>query len=240
MRICDVLAVPRGITAVVGGGGKTSLIWRLATELCQTERVLLTTTTHMMPPPCPTLDTPVPAQITIAFQENRLLAVGALQADGKLAEARALRSHYENLAAYVLIEADGSRGLPLKAPADHEPVIPAETALTIAVAGMGCAGRRIGEVTHRAARYASLLGVTEDDLVTPNRVAAMLMHPQGQRKDAAGRYAVVLNQADTPERLAFARSVAALLPMDVLITALQTRPWWQEHWVGGASVQASG
>lgn len=42
MRICDVLAVPRGITAVVGGGGKTSLIWRLATELCQMERVLLT------------------------------------------------------------------------------------------------------------------------------------------------------------------------------------------------------
>ena len=32
-RLCDVLEVRRGVTAVIGGGGKTSLLYRLASEL---------------------------------------------------------------------------------------------------------------------------------------------------------------------------------------------------------------
>ena len=124
MRLCELLRVPRGVTAAVGGGGKTSLIWRLACELSENARVLITTTAHIFPPACETLLDPTPEQVRAAFAWGNLLAAGIPAEGGKLAEATALRGRYSELADYVLIEADGSRGLPLKAPAAHEPALP--------------------------------------------------------------------------------------------------------------------
>lgn len=49
-RLCDVLEVRRGVTAVIGGGGKTSLLYRLASELRERGRVLVATTTRILPP----------------------------------------------------------------------------------------------------------------------------------------------------------------------------------------------
>ena len=233
MRLCDRLMIPQGITAVVGGGGKTTLLWRLATELSAHAHVLLTTTTHIWPPPCATLVDPTPEQIRHAFGLHNLIAIGSPQPDGKLAEVAALHDAYQELAQYVLIEADGSRGLPLKAPAAHEPVLPPGTALTIAVAGMNCAGLRIADAAHRPARYAALAGATEGDSITPQVVARVLTHPQGQAKGVTGRLVYVLNQADTPDKLAFARAVATQLPGETLITALAVEPNFAECWQHG-------
>ena len=49
-RLCDVLEVRRGVTAVIGGGGKTSLLYRLASELRERGMVLVATTTRILPP----------------------------------------------------------------------------------------------------------------------------------------------------------------------------------------------
>ena len=136
MRLCDCLNLPAGIIAVVGGGGKTTLIWHLAQELCQNATVLITTTTHIWPPDCPVLQNPTGAQVRDAFTRTTLIAVGDPTTEGKLGEPRCFMGNFAGLADYVLVEADGSRGLPLKAPAEYEPVIPAGAALTLAVAGM--------------------------------------------------------------------------------------------------------
>ena len=48
--LCDVLEVRRGVTAVIGGGGKTSLLYRLASELRERGMVLVATTTRILPP----------------------------------------------------------------------------------------------------------------------------------------------------------------------------------------------
>lgn len=237
MRVSDLLNIPHGITAVVGGGGKTSLIWRLADELSEHARVVLATTTHIRLPACQTLLSPNRQQIVEAFSHTNLLAIGDIAPEQKLKAVQGLNGDYSGLADYVLIEADGSRGLPLKAPAMHEPVLPAQTALTIAVAGMGCAGKTIAETTHRTMLYAALAGASETDFITPEMVASVLVHPDGQKKSIYGRFAVVLNQADTPERLAFARDVAARLTEETLIVALQGKPNWAEHWCGGKRLE---
>ena len=240
MRMSDGLCIPRGITAVVGGGGKTSLIWRLATELSEDARVLITTTTHIRPPECRVLLAPTREQIREAFIQTRLLAIGDPTEDGKLAMPSALYRDFSSLADYILVEADGSRGLPLKAPADHEPVLPEETRLTIAVAGMSCAGQTIQEAAHRPALYAERAGVAETAMVTPGMVAERLMSPEGQHKGVTGPFLVVLNQSDTPERITFARQVAGLLPIDSVLTALQTRPDWAEYWHTGKHIPLEG
>ena len=49
----------------------------------------------------------------------------------------------------VLVEADGSHGLPLKCPASFEPVIPLETDLVIGVAGASAVGKSFREKCHR-------------------------------------------------------------------------------------------
>ena len=134
------------------------------------------------------------------------------------------------------MEADGSRGLPLKAPAEHEPVLPAGTELVIAVAGMSCAGMPLATVAHRPERYANLTGLAPDAFITPNAVARVLTHPQGQRRGVTGCWMVLLNQADTPERLAFAHAVARLIPGEVWITALKSRPGFLEGWLDGKPI----
>ena len=233
MCLSDRLAIPRGVTAVVGGGGKTSLIWRLAQELSLRATVLIATTAHIRPPACITLREPDRAAIRAAFLRHRLLAIGDPAPEGKLAQASRLRGDYRGLADYVLIEADGSRGLPLKAPGAHEPAMPGDPSLTIAVAGMSCLGRTVVQAAHRPALYAALAGLGEQDPVTPEAVAKVLADPAGQRKGVAGRFLIVLNQADTEERLAFARQIASRLAEETWITALASRPDWAERGTPG-------
>ncbi len=241
MRLNEALAVPRGVTALVGGGGKTSLLLALARELSETARVLVITTAHIWPPPFETLLSPTRAAVLDAFARTNLLAAGDPGADGKLSEAAALGRDWAWLADYVLVEADGSRGLPLKAPAEHEPALPEGAALVIAVAGMGCAGQTVAQAAHRPELYAALTGLAPDAVVTPDAVAGALLHPNGQHRGVTGRFSVLLNQADTPERLAFAREVARLLPCDAVIAALQSLPGFVELWRAGRPVgMASG
>lgn len=235
MRLSDRLAIPRGVTAVVGGGGKTSLIWRLAQELSQRATVLIATTAHIRPPACETLLKPDPMAIRDALLRHRLLAIGDPAPEGKLAQASRLHGEYYGLADYVLIEADGSRGFPVKAPAAHEPAMPREPSLTIAVAGMSCCGRTVAQAAHRPALYAALTGLREQDLITPAAVAKALADPAGQRKGVPGRFLIILNQADTEERIAFAREVASLLTEETWIMALTARPDWAQRGARGPS-----
>lgn len=212
---------PRGITAAVGGGGKTGLLNALGQRLAQRERerVLLLTTTHMRSPAvCPVLISPTPGQVERAFAALAdqglplLLAAGSQAGDGRLGPL----SWPWPQADYLLVEADGSRMLPIKAPAAHEPVIPPDTRLVIGVAGMKAIGSAILSCAHRAERFGQLCHKAPEDLVTPEDVALVLWSGQGQRKGVTCRYLPFLNQADDTQRLAAARQAAALLPRAVV------------------------
>ena len=88
---------------------------------------------------------------------------------------------------HILVEADGSRGRPFKAPAAHEPVIPGSADLVVAVVGLSVIGRPLSEeFVHRPERVAALAGCRLGDTVSPAMVAAVLLHPAGKHAGSAG------------------------------------------------------
>jgi molybdenum cofactor cytidylyltransferase len=99
----------------------------------------------------------------------------------------------------IINEADGSRTLPLKAPAAHEPVIPLSTTLVIPTAGLDALARPLGDDTvHRAELISQLTGTALGQPVTPETVARLLCHPEGGLKKvpAQARVVPLLNKVD--------------------------------------------
>ena len=78
------------------------------------------------------------------------------------------------LADYVLVEADGSRRLPLKAHAPHEPVIPPEAKRVLCVVGARGFGRPIREAVHRPEVFCALTGSKPGDTASPENVMQAL------------------------------------------------------------------
>ena len=202
--------IRRGVTAIIGSGGKTSLMLRLCRELPGT--VIVCTSTHIFPPE----DLPLVTE-PMTMLPARKLCAGTRVENGKLTAPVPSFEELAALADYVLVEADGSKGLPLKAHLAHEPVIPACANQTIQVLGLTGLGRRICDAAHRPERYAELCGAAVEDIVTVARAARVL-----NTEALADRY--VLNQADDPEKQAWGRTLALLLERPAILTKLKLSP----------------
>ncbi len=211
----DAFSVPRGLTALVGGGGKTTLMLRLAGELCaRGERVIVTTTTHIFPPEhMRTLHGATEAQAARALAEDGIVCLGEPSKEGKIAAPVLPPETMLRLADYVLCEADGARKRPLKAPAAHEPVIPPQTKLVIAAAGLDGIGKPVCETAFRPELYAALIQKDETDPVAPADIARVLSHEDGQKKGVLSgmRYCILLNKADGEAQKRDALSIARVL-----------------------------
>lgn len=192
------LSLPEGAVTLVGGGGKSTLLHALAWEWVQAgETAALTSTTHIRPHPrlpvLPRLREPLSSACPAAV-------VGALSPEGRLTLDQPFASLLP-LAGRVVNEGDGSRGLPCKAPADHEPVIPPESGTVIAVFGLSALGRPIARACHRPERVCALLGRPPEHRLTPGDLALLAAHPLGLHKGLppGAAFRCVLNQGDTPE-----------------------------------------
>ncbi len=231
LTLSEALGIPCGVTAFVGGGGKTTAIARLARELSTQGRVLIATTTRIYPPDFPVLIDPNAGELRAAFKGHSIVVIGSVQGP-KLGPP-------ENLAAlcalsdYALIEADGAHGLPLKAPAAHEPMISENAQMVVAVAGVDGIGRPISSV-HRPELYAALVGKPLDAPVTPEDVAQVLCHPEGQKKNVHCPWRALLNKADSAEQQELARACARGIPGGAVIASLLSEPIFIEQWRNGA------
>lgn len=219
MLFCDLLSTGRGVTALIGGGGKTTAMYTLARELSPRGTVLCCTTTRILPPDhLPVLLSPGEEAVSAALADHGCACLGTPAENGKLSAPELPMARLAALADYVLVEADGSRGLPLKAHLPHEPVIPDCAAQTVLLAGASGFGRPIREAVHRPERYCALSGASPGDTATPRNLAAVLAAERlGDR--------VFVNQADTAEALALAGELAALLPWPVCAGSLQRGKW---------------
>ena len=203
MAFYQQLGVEPGVTAVIGSGGKTSLLGRLAEEVPGT--VILCTTTHIRPfPAYPLLTEPTPETVRQALADSRVLCLGTPCENNKLTAPALPMDALAGLADFVLVEADGSRQLPLKAHGPHEPVIPAASRRTICVAGASGFGRPIRETVHRPERFCALTGAAKTAPASPELAARALLAEH--LCDT-----VFLNQLDSPEQLPAARRFAAVL-----------------------------
>ncbi|RLT39113.1 MAG: putative selenium-dependent hydroxylase accessory protein YqeC [Chloroflexi bacterium] len=227
------------VVAVVGGGGKTSLVYALAREVTLLGgRAIVTGTTRFTPAPhgwpMPPLIEVTPGQaaprVAQAGDIATLVVAGVEpQPAGRLAPLSP--KEIEAMAALdgvdaVLVEADGSRARPFKAPGDQEPVIPACATHVVAVVGAGVLSQPLDEAhVHRPERVRSLVpGLPVDALCEASLIARVLAHAGGGRKHIGGRaYAVVVNQADTHAEAGqvIAEAIRQTGVARVLVTALR-------------------
>ena len=179
MELAKALDVLPGVTAIIGGGGKTTLMECLAEELSAQARVIVCTTTHIYPEQnMPCLVSTSEAEIAAELARTRCVCVGSVSESGKYSAPELPFCTLCALASYVIVEADGSKRLPLKAHASHEPVIPEEAQRVIMVIGIDGVGKTIRETCHRSALYAQFAGVDEETVVTP-QLAARVVNAEG-------------------------------------------------------------
>ena len=214
--------------ALSGGGGKTTLMLRLAAELAAAgQRVVTTMTTRifvsqMTQAPLALVlhgEGALLAQLPEALAEHgHVLIAGSTMVEQDKVQG-VLPEFLDRIAAQpavdvVIVEADGSRRLPFKAPAQHEPVIPTSTTVLIPVVGLDVLGKSLatGQV-HRPEIVAALSGAALGDPVTPEMIAAVLAHPDGGAKGlpSGARLVPLLNKAEDEATLAAARQIARLL-----------------------------
>lgn len=263
MKLVDAIGMrPREVAAFVGAGGKTQSMFRLANEMVQRGlRVLTTTTTRI-------------GQDELALAPHHLALGDSLRVPDSLAEAVRKHRHVfiyscleENnkvrgvtpawldkhlaptpLFDALLVEADGSRRMPMKAPLAHEPAMPRCATAIIAVVGLDALGLPLDEEHIYGAQHIQhLIGHPAGAAVTPELIAAALLHPRIALKNAppGARIAALLNKA-TAETLPAAREIARRVLTDlhverVLIgTVEQETPVLEAHKRIAAIVLAAG
>jgi molybdenum cofactor cytidylyltransferase len=225
--------------ALTGAGGKTAALFQLARELAAGESpVLVTATTHLHIDQIKLADVHWIAEKREdleGFERNLhgvVLVTGPKEGDRTVGVspgvAAWLHAFHKQYRLPLLIEADGSRRRPLKAPAEYEPVIPDYIDMVVVVAGMTGLGKPLtGDFVHRPEIFALLSGLNTGDNITTEALARVLIHPSGGLKNIppGAQRVALLNQSDTPVLQAQAKTIAAqLLPSYESVVAASLNP----------------
>ncbi len=218
MQLSKMLKIKPGITSVIGGGGKTSLIHMLAEDLDGT--VVICSTTHMYPSERfkAVLSSDI-EDIEAALKSARIICAGEPCGEGKIRLSVETIDRIAEIAEYVLVEADGARQKPMKAHGEHEPVIPENSRETICVLGASVFGQAIKEKVHRPEIFIGLTGASADTLVTPALCAEVI-----QKEGFSDR--IFINQIETPETYESVLAFASLTGLPVVGGSLQQRQYF--------------
>jgi molybdenum cofactor cytidylyltransferase len=225
MKLVEALQLSnQAQVAFTGGGGKTTALFRLGREL--TAPVFLTTTTHLGLEQVSYADQHMVIQNQSNLElflkdipERVILLTGPETPDGRVSglgpdSLDILHEYCDKNKIPLLIEADGSRGLPLKAPAPHEPNIPAWVTDSVSVAGMnGILKPLDARFVHRPERFAAIAGISLGDSVSVESITKVLLHPDGGLKNIPphARRIALLNQVDSDELQSQAGRIARAL-----------------------------
>jgi molybdenum cofactor cytidylyltransferase len=213
------------VVALVGAGGKTTAMARLARELVPLRPVISSTTTHL----ALAESSMAPAHLVVASAgdlerlgpllraHRHVLVTGPEMAgQGKWSGLTPelfsrMMELVRGAGVTVLVEADGARGLPLKAPEFHEPALPREATQLVALAGLDGLGRILdAESVHRAPRFAQWALASMGSTITPLMIARALTHPASYPKSVRSgmTFSIVLNKAEGDEAVAEGRATA--------------------------------
>lgn len=238
-NLASALKIGPGITAIIGSGGKSTLLRALGLELMRAGgRVLICTTTHMFPvagvpwdgssrrlgaaPWKPgVLHTPgCTCEVCAGLARGSICQAGVLNPEtGKLSAPAESLDQLAQRFDYVLAEADGSKRLPLKAHASWEPVVPVGTANVVWVVGASGLGKPVAEVVHRPELFCERCGCKPTDIATPERVAQTL-NAELRALDL-NNARIVLNQVDTLADTTMPDRFQAVLNRPIIATSLR-------------------
>ena len=200
------------VITVVGAGGKTSTIFELGNELSNlNKKTIITTTTHMkLDKDFLLIDEDFNIEnLKKILQKNNLIKIGKKESDYKVKSLdEDTLKRCIDISDFLLIEGDGSKRLPLKAPKDNEPVIIQETDLVIGLIGFDSLDKKIEETCHRPELVSKLLhkNIKENifDLVE------IIKNKNGIKKNVNCKYKVIINKVDKLEYLDKCKKIAQL------------------------------
>lgn len=185
--------------SLVGGGGKTTVMYELAAAWAACgRRVLVLTSTHILQPADGSFAADA-AAVHNLWQQRRYAVIGTPELDtGKLTlPPQFLYEAMKPQADVILCEADGSKHHPCKAPAAHEPVLLPDSDIVLAVAGMDALGNSLAQACQRPQLAAAFLGCSLDSVIDEQMLVALLLSEQGARKNVGTRgFYIVLNKCD--------------------------------------------
>lgn len=236
---CDMDAFTRPcVISVTGAGGKTSTVFWLARLFHRAgRRVLITTTTHMYLPrgEYPVVLCREPGRLPASTISSSLVAcfsgwnAGTGKAKGfspEIVDALAARPETDVL----LVEADGAKGLAIKAPDEHEPCIPESSCCVIAVTGGQMLGQKVSQDNvHRWSCFSRITGLKPDETLDTGALIRLIQHPQGAFKHtpSASRRVWLINQfshCENPDESELTRLITNGVVDAVWLGAVQENP----------------
>ena len=214
----------RELISLVGGGGKSTLLFQLARTLQGS--TIATTTTKMGENQTggltviegPTFDAlhyrrkQEPVFVRQTVRNRKSIGVQPEMCDDWFGDA--------SLCDNIVVEADGARHRPFKAPANFEPIFPAQTTLVLAVIGADALGRVIADQCHRPLRVAAVAACSPYERLTPQRAAVVLTSPDGSMKGSPeeSRKVVVITKVPHEEDDLLTASLVAELQAELSAT----------------------
>jgi probable selenium-dependent hydroxylase accessory protein YqeC len=225
-KLSNALALEaREHLALVGGGGKTKLMFALAEELCQAKKRVVTTTTTkiwhreaMISPSVAFIQSDSSWRDRLrkevqrhgyAFLAQSLLESGKVNG---ISPSLADELYNENAMDYLIVEADGSAGHPVKAPAEHEPVIPSSVTKVVGMLGLEAMGQQVGpEIVFRVEHFRKLTGLITGQRITPSVLSKLFLDPDGLFKGTpvSAKRIAFLNKLDLLKGEGAARDLAS-------------------------------
>jgi probable selenium-dependent hydroxylase accessory protein YqeC len=210
----DIKLDKREVITLIGAGGKTTTMFTLAKELkLLGKRVLITTTTAIFYPHRNQYDdiiiaescskemfignSSMEASAPMSMVDAPKSMVGSMpgivvfgrkvNTEGKLlgASKEDIDTLFkDNLFDFILVEGDGSRGKPIKAPAEHEPVIPSATTKIVGIIGMDAFGEKINsEYVHRPEIFCTITNSSMDDVIDVENIIELISNKNGLYKN---------------------------------------------------------
>jgi probable selenium-dependent hydroxylase accessory protein YqeC len=210
MRLKDLVGLRKGdVVAIVGAGGKSTLMYSLAQELRYESKVLVTTTTKIYMPEKECYDF-----IIIGEDDfNRCSRESGIYLHGKsVNDENKVIGLSENVIEgeipyfdYILIEADGSKRKPIKGWNDMEPVVISKTQKTIGVISIEVIGKEINENNvHRVEKFIDITNSKKNELITIEHLASLIFHSKGLFKDSKGEKILFINKVEGQKEIALA------------------------------------
>lgn len=221
-QLLDVKTDRPAMISFVGAGGKTTAIMTLSREMSHLRRLITTTTAFFIPDSTLWDELVVAPELqpsgTYALDAGKAIVWGGfLGQDNKLlgVPLEALQQVYTSRRFdVILVEADGSKRRPIKAPMDHEPVIPETTTMVIGVIGLSALNKPVNQRwVHRVESFRAITDTQSDELIRPEHVVTLVMATNGLFKGTPSQAVKVLllNQADTVQDIHLGKRVIQLL-----------------------------
>ncbi|HBF42154.1 MAG TPA: putative selenium-dependent hydroxylase accessory protein YqeC [Desulfobacteraceae bacterium] len=228
-RLCEKMKLcGGGVISLVGAGGKTTIMFRLANEFAQHGESVMTTTTTKIFMPSKDQSSKIiisSSAVNVVEQSKKYLekyrhltaSRGYLPSHDKLTgfDSEDIEDIWRSdVFKWIIVEADGAARKPLKAPAHHEPVIPVCSKWVIAVVGMDAVGKPLlDKWVFRPEIYSGITGLSLGETVKEESIARALTHENGIMKGCPSHAVrvVFLNKADAPDLRAYGRNIVNIL-----------------------------